>query len=860
MVKICSFLYPSDNEIKYSQHYTQFNFELHDFQKWAIESIVTGNHVLITAPTGTGKTVPAEFAINYFHSIGKKTIYTCPIKALSNEKFYDFTRKFPHINVGLVTGDISCNPNADVIIMTLEILMNKLCNNSIDSINKTTSFEMDIQNELGCVVFDEIHFINDAKRGTNWEQTMLMLPKHIQMIGLSATLDNPEMFAQWMENCQTQQSQPHTELTRPQAELEELTRPQAELEELTRPQAELEELVQVYLCKKSIRTVPLIHYSFITGSSAVNKKIKDKVIQQEIQQMINKPLIIQNEKNIFNDVNYQKINKILNIFSQNDIRINRRPVLNALANYLVENEMLPALCYVFSRKQLEICAEELTANLLEFDSKVPYVVDYECEQILRKLPNYQEYLQLPEYVKSIQLFRKGIGMHHAGLIPILREMTELLFSKGYIKILFCTETMSIGINLPVKTTIFTDVNKFDGNNLRTLYGHEYTQASGRAGRLGLDRVGHVIHLNNLFRNVDSLSIKQMMKCNPQKLISKFNISYNLILNLINNGDDIDNFILQSMCNINISNQVSSYQQDLNKLIEKYDELNNLKKYKCSEEIICEYIDLKNKKNNFCNKKKKEIERRIQNILENNYFIENDCHLYLNKKHVESEILDIQVKISDCQNLLKNKKNIIIQKLIQENLIQENNTTETMLTPKGQIACKLREIHCLLFANILIDKNNLLYHFSIVELVAFLSCFTNIVVSDDNRENFPNSQNIALNNYILSVKNQEDEFKEFENRNGIDCGLDCNMHYDLMNYVIEWCECTTEIECKNVFNKLSCEKNIFSGEFIKSILKINNIVEELKNICENDNLEFMLKLNEIPNLTLKYIATNQSLYV
>ena len=160
MVKICSFLYPSENEINYNNFYNQFNFFLHDFQKWAVESIVTGNHVLITAPTGTGKTVPAEFALNYFHSIGKKTIYTCPIKALSNEKFYDFTRKFPHINIGLVTGDISCNPNADVIIMTLEILMNKLYN-----LSKTTSFDIDIENELGCVVFDEIHFINDEKRG-----------------------------------------------------------------------------------------------------------------------------------------------------------------------------------------------------------------------------------------------------------------------------------------------------------------------------------------------------------------------------------------------------------------------------------------------------------------------------------------------------------------------------------------------------------------------------------------------------------------------------------------------------------------------------------------------------------------------
>ena len=158
MVKICEFSYPEENDNIYNNYYQQFNFPLHEFQKWAIESIVTGNHVLITAPTGTGKTTPAEFALNYFHSIGKKTIYTCPIKALSNEKFYDFTKKFPHINIGLVTGDISCNPNADVIVMTLEILMNKLYNTA-----NVNSFDIDINNELGCVVFDEIHFIKDRK-------------------------------------------------------------------------------------------------------------------------------------------------------------------------------------------------------------------------------------------------------------------------------------------------------------------------------------------------------------------------------------------------------------------------------------------------------------------------------------------------------------------------------------------------------------------------------------------------------------------------------------------------------------------------------------------------------------------------
>lgn len=828
MVKICSFLYSADNEKAYNIFYQQFKFPLHDFQKWAIESIVTGNHVLITAPTGTGKTVPAEFALNYFHSIGKKTIYTCPIKALSNEKFYDFTRKFPHINIGLVTGDISCNPNADVIIMTLEILMNKLYNTTT---NNTTSFDIDIENDLGCVVFDEIHFINDEKRGTNWEQTIMMLPSHIQIIGLSATLDHPENFAQWLENTSNNNSVESSVMRK-----------------------------EVYLCRKLIRTVPLIHYSFISSNTSVNKIIKDKALQQEIQQVVNKCIIIQNEKGIFNDLNYQKINKILNLFHKNDIQIKRRHVLNKVSEYLVENEMLPALCYVFSRKQLEICAEELTTNLLEFDSKVPYTVDYECEQIIRKLPNYHEYLQLPEYIKTVELFRKGIGMHHAGLIPILREITELLFLKGYIKILFCTETMSIGINLPVKTTIFTDVNKFNGDILRTLYSHEYTQAAGRAGRLGLDNIGHVIHLTNLFRNVDSISIKEMMKGIPQKLFSKFNISYNLLLNLINNEKDIDEFMNSSMTTIEINNYINEYENILKNLKEKK-QINLSFRY--PKEIICEYIELKNKKNELINKKKKEVERKIKNICENYIFIEQDVNIYSQQQYLEYEILDVENKIINSQNYLKNKKNIIFNKLFNDRYIslpEEKENKKYILTLSGKIASNIREVHCLIFSHII--TSNINFHLlSTNEIIGFLSCFTNISVPDDKKNFFPNSESKSLNEFIEQVIQIYDEVKKFENTNEIISNIDNEIHFDLINYMIDWTKCETDIECKEVLQTLVFEKNIFSGEFIKAVLKINNIVEELKNVCEIiGSMDLHHKLNEIPRMTLKYIVTNQSLYV
>ncbi len=348
MVKVCSYNYPKSHDEGYEKYHEMYEYPLHDFQKWAVKGIVDGQHVLVCAPTGSGKTLPGEFALNYFHSKGKRTIYTSPIKALSNEKFYNFTRKYPHLSVGLITGDIKTNPEADVLIMTTEILLNKLyqIKSSSPVSSSSISFEMDIEHELGCVVFDEIHMINDESRGHVWEQSIMMLPPQVQMIGLSATLDDPAKFAYWLEN---------------------------------RGSSEKFSDKEVFLTQKQVRAVPLIHYSFITATNGVNKHIKDKALQQEIRSAIDKPFVIQDANGVFNDVQYQTTTKVLKLFEKNDIRVKRQHVLNKVTEYLVEKEMLPALCYVFSRKQLEKCAEELTTNLLEFDSKVPYTVDRECE-------------------------------------------------------------------------------------------------------------------------------------------------------------------------------------------------------------------------------------------------------------------------------------------------------------------------------------------------------------------------------------------------------------------------------------------------------------------------------------------------
>jgi superfamily II RNA helicase len=826
MVKICSYNYPKSNEEEYKTYYENYPYELHDFQKWCVEGLVTGNHVLICCPTGSGKTFGGEFAINYFHSKGKKVIYTSPIKALSNEKFHAFTHKYPNISVGLVTGDIKTNPDADVLIMTTEILLNKLyqIKSKTPNVNSSVSFDMDIQNELGCVVFDEIHFINEESRGHVWEQSIMLLPSHIQMIGLSATLDNPEKFAFWLET--------KGDVSKPVEK-------------------------EVYLTRKLVRAVPLIHYSFITVTNSINKVVKDKAVQAQIKELTNKPFVMQDEKGKFNDTNYQNMTKMLQLFEKNDVRVKRQYVLNKVSEYLVQIEMLPALCYVFSRKQLEICAEELTTNLLEFDSKIPYTIDRECQQIIRKLPNYEEYLHLPEYVNTVKLLRKGVGVHHAGLMPILREMTELLFARGFIKILFCTETMSVGINLPVKTTIFTDINKFNGEIVRTLHGHEYTQAAGRAGRLGLDTVGHVIHLNNLFRNVDSISYKTMMNGKPQVLTSKFKISYNLLLNLLDIGDqNLTQFASRSMITGDLDDQMKQIYYKITALQTELDNINNsIKLLRTPVQVLDEYIQLKKSVQTAVNKKRKEMERKIQHIIDNHRFLNQDLQSYQKISIKEKEINDLKSQYDSLQGYFQSGVDNVLKLLSEENYIE----TPLKLTLQGKIASQIREIHCLVFSKLYDLKK--LDELSSKQLIALFSCFTNIRVLEDFKDNVPKSSDRKVNDIVNEVVVLYDDYQRKELARNINTGFDYEIHYDLLNYVEEWCDSENVEDCKLLLQKMAGVKEIFLGEFVKALLKINNISCEFEKIAEmTGNIAFLSKLKEIPNMTLKYVVTNQSLYV
>jgi superfamily II RNA helicase len=809
MVVICDTPFP--NESKYDAHFDLFPYPLSDFQKYSIQAVVEGHHSLITAHTGSGKSLPAEFAIQYFTGGDKKkkVIYTSPIKALSNQKYYDFIQKYPHISFGIMTGDIKVNPDADVLIMTTEILMNHLFMMNSNNNNTQLQFQMDINKDLACVVFDEIHYINDVDRGRVWEQTILMLPPHIQMIMLSATIDAPEKFAKWCEKPESGK--------------------------------------QVYLSSTFARIVPLVHYGYLVVNDGTLKSIKDKETITKLQKSTGTLIPLKSENGEFSDPGYVEIKRTRELLDANKAFTKRQHALNSLAQLLRDREMLPAIAFVFSRKNVEKCAEEITVPLLEFDSKVAYTVKRECEQIIRKLPNHEEYLELPEYKQLVALLEKGIGIHHSGMIPVLREIVEFMISKRYIKLLFATESFAIGLNCPIRTAIFTSLTKFDGRGLRFLLPHEYNQAASRCGRRGIDTIGHVVHCNNLFDLPTSVEYKNMLCGKPQALVSKFRISFSIVLNLMRNKPDgctiadFTQFVEKSM----IQNEINISAESERRSSERV--RGELAKIEIPHDILDSYLELKELASMYSNKKKKEVERKLSQ-----YQIKPaDGEHY---KKTRDEMRQIQSYVNYLDNYVLTNVSAICEILLENRFITIDPETGVYgFTPTGKIAAGIAEVHPLVMSR----SVGRLLPLSPRQIIGVLSCFSDIKVDQDSKVSVPTTPDKAVKAVVSDIAELYKTYGEIETKRGTDSGVDYDdaLIFDAIDIMMDWCDCVDELECR-IFIRDRVKFSI--GEFTKGIMKISAIVKELTGVCES--VELAHKLSQVDGLILKYVATAQSLYV
>jgi ATP-dependent RNA helicase DOB1 len=441
-----------------------YPFTLDPFQARAIQCLERQQSVLVSAHTSAGKTVVAQYAIAMSLRDNQRVIYTSPIKALSNQKYRELYEEFQ--DVGLMTGDVTINPSATVLVMTTEILRNMLYRGS------------EIMREVGWLVFDEVHYMRDKERGVVWEETIILLPDKVHYVFLSATIPNSTEFAHWIAKLHKQPCN------------------------------------VVYT---DYRPTPLQHYLFPAGADGLYLTV--------------------DEKGNFREDNFQKALSVLNAAEGPDLggdkpkagkkKQNKGPpdILKIL-RMIMERKYNPVIVFSFSKRECEQHAQDL--------AKLDFSSEDEKKLIGQIFVNAIDSLsdddkKLPQVQNILPLLKRGIGIHHSGLLPILKEVVEILFQEGLLKALFSTETFSMGLNMPAKTVVFTSVRKYDGAEFRMVTSGEYIQMSGRAGRRGLDDRGIVILM--LDEKMEPAAAKTMLKGAADCLNSSFHLGYNMLLNL-----------------------------------------------------------------------------------------------------------------------------------------------------------------------------------------------------------------------------------------------------------------------------------------------------------------------------------------
>lgn len=497
----------------------EWPFELDTFQKEAIYHLENGDSVFVAAHTSAGKTVVAEYAIALAARHMTKAIYTSPIKALSNQKFRDFRETFDE--VGILTGDVQINPEASCLIMTTEILRSMLYRGA------------DVIRDVEFVIFDEVHYVNDAERGVVWEEVIIMLPDHVSLILLSATVPNTHEFASWVGRTKKK---------------------------------------DIYVISTPKRPVPLEHHLWANKNihkivdsekKFIEKGWKDAnaALQRRDQPKTNEAANNTrgggNQRGGRGGPNQRGGNNQRGGRGGNNQRGRGGPPRAShnpghmgragraggftsaaqdknlwvhLVQFLKKSTLLPACIFVFSKKRCEENADALSNQDFSTAQEKSHIHMIVEKSLARLKP---EDRVLPQIIRMKELLSRGIAVHHGGLLPIVKELVEILFAQTLVKVLFATETFAMGLNLPTRTVVFSGYRKHDGHSFRNLHPGEYTQMAGRAGRRGLDTVGSVIIVPPGGDEAPPVvDLQKMILGEPQKLRSQFRLTYNMILNLL----------------------------------------------------------------------------------------------------------------------------------------------------------------------------------------------------------------------------------------------------------------------------------------------------------------------------------------
>lgn len=744
-----------------------FTFPLDPFQTHAIHAISNDENVLVTAKTGSGKTLVGEFQIYHSLKKGKRVFYTTPIKSLSNQKFHDLKKMYP--SVGIITGDIKFCPQADIVIMTTEILKNLLYKKGEDTILNLSLTNVD------SVIFDEVHYINDPSRGKVWEECLTMLPNTINLVLLSATLDQPEYFANWL----------------------------GELKQ--RP---------IHLISTQYRVVPLVH---MLPNNETVMDAKDRYTSQVYESWYRNYYKVEDEQRKHKErVKAREEGEVVKKGNQNLSFLDRM-------NKLIETMELPALFFVFSRKLCSEYAKKVNTTLITSSESadVRHIISFH-------LHRYPELQHISQYHELVSLLEKGVAYHHSGLLPILKEIIEILFSRGFVKVLFATETFAVGINMPTKTVVFTGYRKYDDDRQchRMLTTSEYIQMAGRAGRRGKDDKGIVYYLP-IREPEEPFAVKEMMTGKSASVHSQIDFGYDYILSTMNYGEDYQSSTYWMI-------QRNDEIQRVQKLIEtKETQLSTLSP---EIQVQCEEREkLETSIKSTGNAEKKKYQSQLESW-KNRHIGKRWDDYWKEYKQTTALRQEVERLKQDVVELQKVDTVIVNRKeLLSKFEYIESDT----LTQKGLLASMIHEGHPLLMSHLFMEK--LLHEMSINQIVSYLSMFL-----EDKEE----TEGIFSDSILRSLQTYAKQMSEAEL-------VKSNPSYwkltdQWMDIVDKWMNGETFV----------CEEfGIEYGNFVRSILRLSNIVDEWVNIATSlQDVEMIEKCKDVRQLLVRGFVIPDSLYL
>ncbi|KAK6285050.1 hypothetical protein POUND7_004002 [Theobroma cacao] len=523
----------------------EFPFTLDPFQSEAIKCLDNGQSVMVSAHTSAGKTVVALYAIAMSLRNNQRVIYTSPIKALSNQKYREFKEEFS--DVGLMTGDVTIDPNASCLVMTTEIWRSMQYKGS------------EVVREVAWIVFDEVHYMRDRERGVVWEESIVMAPKNSRFVFLSATVPNAKEFADWVAKVHKQ---------------------------------------PCHIVYTDYRPTPLQHYIFPAGGDGLFLVVdeKGKFREDSFQKALN-ALVPTSESNKKRDNGKSQKGLVMG-------KVSEQSDIFKLVKMIIQRQYDPVIIFSFSKRECEFLAMQMAKMDLNDDDEKGNIetIFWSAMDMLsdddKKLPQASCCSSSSKCLISVSnmlpLLKRGIGVHHSGLLPILKEVIEILFQEGLIKCLFATETFSIGLNMPAKTVVFTNVRKFDGDKFRWISSGEYIQMSGRAGRRGIDARGICILMVD--ERMEPSTAKTMLKGNADSLNSAFHLSYNMLLNQLCCEDaDPESMLRNSFYQFQADRAIPDLEKQIKALEEERDSMiieeeDSLKNY---YNLIRQYKSLKN---------------------------------------------------------------------------------------------------------------------------------------------------------------------------------------------------------------------------------------------------------------------------